>query len=199
MTSDGAGAAVTPGEVVRERLRTTRKQRRMNPDQAAERYADPAMSATVLMNIEANRRRTPVTVDELIQFAHVYDVPVEALLLPQGDSLVQVAPGVTVNPARFLRWMRGEQPLDGTDAKLYEAAATAVAPAGQSAVHELRDEFLSRATAAFDMFFAGSEEITRKTRQQMHDVLSEVRDAAASGAPTDELLTMIDGYLDRLQ
>lgn len=171
----------------------------MNPDQAAERYADPAMSATVLMNIEANRRRTPVTVDELVQFAHVYDVPVEALLLPLGDRPVQVALGVTVEPARFLRWMRGEQPLDGTDAKLYEAAATAVASAGQSAIHELRDEFLTRATAAFDMFFAGSEEMTRKTRQQMRDVLSEVREAAAAGTPADELLTVIDGYLDRLQ
>ena len=171
----------------------------MNPDQAAALYADPAMSATVLMNIEAGRRRTPVTVDELVRLAYVLDVPVEALLRPRDDRSVQVAQGVAVDPAGFLRWMRGEQPLVGTDVKLYEAAATTVAPAGGTAAHELRDEFLAMAQNAFDTLFTDSEEIVRKTRQQMLDVLTRVRAAAESGAPTADLLTMIDGYLDRLK
>jgi transcriptional regulator with XRE-family HTH domain len=200
MTSEGAEVAVTPGEVVRERLRTLRKQRRLNPDRAAELYDDAAMSATVLMNIEAGRRRTPVSVDELVRFAHLLDVPVEALLLPPDGRPVQVTPDMAVDPARFLRWMRGEEPLDGTDAKQYEAAAAEVAPPSAKAVTtELRDEFLARAQAAFDGFFADSEEIRRKTREQVREVLAQVRDAAATGAPTDELLNRIDGFLDRLE
>jgi transcriptional regulator with XRE-family HTH domain len=199
MTSEGGVPAVTPGELVRERLRSLRKQRRMNPDQAAESYADPAMSATVLMNIEAGRRRTPVTVDELVRFAYVLDVPLDALLHARDDRSVRIAEGVAVDPAGFLRWMRGEQPLAGTDVKLYEEASAAVAPTAGLATHDLREEFLSRAQAAFDTLFTDSEEILAKTRQQMLDVLTEVRDAAASGAPTADLLSIIDGFLDRMK
>ncbi|MFG1650678.1 helix-turn-helix domain-containing protein [Micromonospora sp. NPDC049275] len=200
MTSEQLGDEATPGEVVRLRLKEIRKKRRLNPDKAAELYGDPAMSTTVLMNIEAGRRRTPVTVDELMRFAYALDVPPEALLVPGADRRVQVTPGVVVDSIRLLRWMRGEEALDGTDAAHYEAtAAESVEPSGRGIPQQLRDEFLTRAQAAFDGFFADSDEIRRKTRQQVREVLGEVRTAAADGAPTEELLAMIDGFLDRLE
>ncbi|MFI6783483.1 helix-turn-helix domain-containing protein [Micromonospora sp. NPDC050276] len=198
MTSEQLGEA-TPGEVVRLRLKEIRKKRRLNPDKAAELYGDPAMSTTVLMNIEAGRRRTPVTVDELMRFAYALDVPPEALLVPGTDQQVQVAPGVVVDATRLLRWMRGEEALNGTDTTHYEAvAAGSLGPSEGRVPQQLRDEFLTRAQAAFDGFFADSDEIRRKTRQQVREVLGEVRTAATNGVPADELITMIDGFLDRL-
>jgi transcriptional regulator with XRE-family HTH domain len=200
MTSEQLSGKATPGEVVRLRLKEIRKKRRLNPDKAAELYDDPAMSPTVLMNIEAGRRRTSVTVDELMRFAYALDVPPEALLVPGADHQVQVAPGVVVDSVRLLRWMRGEEALNGTDEAHYEAAAAeSLEPSGRGVPQQLRDEFLSKAQAAFDGFFADSDEIRRKTRQQVREVLGEVRNAAANGAPADELLTMIDGFLDRLE
>jgi transcriptional regulator with XRE-family HTH domain len=200
MTSEQLGGGATPGEVVRLRLKEIRRKRRLNPDKAAELYDDPAMSPTVLMNIEAGRRRTPVTVDELMRFAYALDVPPEALLVPGADHQVQVAPGVVIDSIRLLRWMRGEEALDGTDATHYETtAAESLEPSGRGVPQQLRDEFLTRAQAAFDGFFADSDEIRRKTRQQVREVLGDVRTAAASGAPAEELLTMIDGFLDRLE
>ncbi|WP_328654521.1 helix-turn-helix domain-containing protein [Micromonospora sp. NBC_00330] len=200
MTSEQLGGDATPGEVVRLRLKEIRKKRRLNPDKAAELYGDPAMSTTVLMNIEAGRRRTPVTVDELMRFAYALDVPPEALLVPGADQQVQVAPGVVVDSTRLLRWMRGEEALNGTDTAHYEAvAAGSLGPSEGRVPQQLRDEFLTRAQAAFDGFFADSDEIRRKTRQQVREVLGEVRTAATNGVPTDELITMIDGFLDRLE
>ncbi|MFI7590726.1 helix-turn-helix domain-containing protein [Micromonospora sp. NPDC049359] len=185
---------------MRLRLKEIRKKRRLNPDKAAELYDDPAMSATVLMNIEAGRRRTPVTVDELMRFAYALDVPPEALLIPGADLQVQVAPGVVVDSSRLLRWMRGDEALNGNDAAHYEAtAAESLEPSGRGVPQQLRDEFLARAQAAFDGFFADSDEIRRKTRQQVREVLGEVRTAAADGAPADKLITMIDAFLDRLE
>lgn len=200
MTSEQLSGEATPGEVVRLRLKEIRKKRRLNPDKAAELYDDPAMSPTVLMNIEAGRRRTPVTVDELLRFAYALNVPPETLLVPDAGQQVQVAPGVVVDSIQLLRWIRGEQALNGTDAAQYEtAAAESLEPSGRGVPQQLRDEFLTRAQAAFDGFFADSDEIRRKTRQQVREVLGEVRTAAADGAPTEELLAMIDGFLGRLE
>ncbi|MFF5230222.1 helix-turn-helix domain-containing protein [Dactylosporangium sp. NPDC000521] len=193
------GAPRTLGEVVRERLKELRKRRKLNPTRTAELYDDPAMSATVLMNIEAGRRQTATTVDELIRLAYVLDVPPEALLVAASGP-VQVAPGVVVDPARFLRWMRGQEALEGTDGHHYAAVAAEIPGGGERPLsQQLRAEFLAKATAAFDGFFADSEEIHRKTRKQVHDVLGEVRDAITSGASTQDLLATIDGFLSRLE
>ncbi|WP_157239693.1 helix-turn-helix domain-containing protein [Catenuloplanes japonicus] len=199
MTSDRAEVQVeTPGEVARRRIREVRKARKLSPTAAAERYGDVAMTATVLMNIEAGRRQS-VTVDELVRLAYVLDVPVEALLVGPG-AVVEVAPGVSVDSGRFLRWLRGQEALDGADADHYRAvAAEALGDAGRGVPQELRDEFLARAQAAFDGFFADSEEIHHKTRQQVRGVLSDVREAISSGKTTDELLGVIDTYLNRLE
>lgn len=199
MTSKQVRGAATPGEVVRERLREVRKRRKLNATQAAEMFGDPAMSATVLMNIEAGRRQTGATVDELIRFAYVLGVPPEALLVDPGED-IQIAPGVVVDSARFLRWLRGQEALPDTDTRHYhEVAAESLEAVDRAVPQDLRDEFLTRAQAAFDGFFADSEEIRRKTRQQVRDVLSELRSAVVSGAATEELLGKIDSYLDRLE
>lgn len=200
MTSEQLSGVPTPGEVARVRLKERRKQRGLNPDRAAELYADPAMTATVLMNIEAGRRRTSLTVDELVRFAYALDVPVETLLTPEQGQHVQVAPDVTVDAETFLRWARGEQPLPGTDTALYEASAEQLPSGGGHAMSlDLRDVVLARAQAAFDGFMADTDEIQRKTRDQVREVLAEVRGAVVAGRPADDVLSLIDDFLTRLR
>ncbi|GHJ45853.1 hypothetical protein Cs7R123_31950 [Catellatospora sp. TT07R-123] len=198
MTSEQVSGGSSPGEIVRDRLREVRKARKLNATQAAELYDDPSMTSTVLMNIEAGRRAAGATIDELIRFAYVLDVPPEALLVAAGEH-VQVAPGVTVDSARFLRWVRGQEPLEGTDARQYQAAADAVLSGAEQPVsQDLRAWFQERAMAAFDLFAADADQISRKTREQVREVLGEVRDAITSDAPTADVLQKIDGFLDRL-
>ncbi|RQW94293.1 helix-turn-helix domain-containing protein [Micromonospora inaquosa] len=197
MTSSEAAADAMPGEIVRRRLREVRRRRKLNATEAAEMFGDPTMSATVLMNIEAGRRQTEPTVDELIRFAYILDVPPAALLMAEGGQ-VQVAPGVTVDPGRFRRWVLGQEPLDGVDEARYRAAAKLLNDDDQSVAPELREEFLSKAQVAFDAFFADSEEIRRKTRQQVRGVLGEIREAVVSGTEPAELAAKIDEFLNRL-
>ncbi|MFB9239652.1 hypothetical protein ACFFWC_29675 [Plantactinospora siamensis] len=198
MASERVGKDMSPGEVVRQRLRDIRRRRKLSSAQAAEMFDDPAMSATVLMSIEAGRRQTGATVDELIRFAYILDVPPAALLVTD-DGAVQVAPGVVVDPARFRRWVLGQEALDGTNTALYKAAADQLASTTTSASPELREEFLARAQVAFDSFVADSEEIRRKTRQQVRGVLTDIREAATSGADTETLVGKIDDFLSRLE
>ncbi|KAB1943431.1 hypothetical protein F8271_10090 [Micromonospora sp. ALFpr18c] len=150
------------------------------------------------MNIEAGRRQTGPTADELIRFAYILDVPPASLLTAENGK-VQVAPGVMVDADRYRRWVVGQEALEGTDSSHYDAAAEPLRGEGHSAPTELREEFLTKAQVAFDAFFADSEEIRRNTRQQVQGVLDEVREAVTSGRDPAEIVAKIDGFLNLLQ
>lgn len=67
---------------------------------------------TQVTNLESGRRET-ITVGEILGFARILGVPPLLLLLPLGDAeLVELMPGVTVDPWTAWRWTTGEAGVD---------------------------------------------------------------------------------------
>lgn len=63
---------------------------------------------TQVTNLESGRRET-ITMGEVIGFARILGVPPLLLVLPIGDAeLIELLPGVTVDPWTAWRWITGE-------------------------------------------------------------------------------------------
>jgi transcriptional regulator with XRE-family HTH domain len=216
MTADGPGgasgqpAAVTPGELIVRRLKDARaKAGGISTRALAERLAaltgDARLSANVLQNLEAGRRQQAVTVDELLLLAYGLDVPPEFFLAPFAEP-VQLTATRAVEAGQFLAWIRGRQALPGTAGEFYASVSTLVlGPAAPEGTDALKAEFRQRIDGLIDAFFAEdekamteSDEIIRKTQDQVRDLLGQLRTAIADGTARDELLSLVDSYLQRL-
>jgi transcriptional regulator with XRE-family HTH domain len=197
-----AATPISPGDLVIARLKDARKRLGWSTTHLAEQLATagaPKLTANILQNLEAGRRQQTVTVEELLLLAMATHVPPEFFLAAGDNQRIQLVPGVVVDAEQLLAWVRGEQPLPVTDPARYQQATTeALGDRAGGASAGLRAEFLQRASAAFDGFFADSEEITRKTREQVRHLLTELRAAVEAGASTEELFTQLDGYLTNL-
>ncbi|MFI5495250.1 hypothetical protein [Actinoplanes sp. NPDC051859] len=212
MTNDSLGrraAPVSPADVLIARLKECRRLAGWSALQLAEQLAAlgaTKLTANILRNLEAGRRQQAVSVEELLLLALALQVPPEALLAPREGDRIDLMPGLTVEGPDFLAWLRGEQPLPGTETDpewFRKAAATAFGEHGGMQVSAtLRAEFLQRASAAFDGFLAISdamaEDAERKTRAQVRDLLTDIRTAVTDGASTDALVAQLDGYLAKL-
>ncbi len=96
-----------------ERVKSYRKARDLSAEQFATELSDAGMPYTraQVSNLEA-RRRTSITVGEVLMFARVLDVPPAMLLLPIGSPEdVEILPGVYADPWSAYRWMAGTAPL----------------------------------------------------------------------------------------
>jgi hypothetical protein len=77
---------------------------------------------TTVTKVENAERR--VHLDELLAFAYALDVAPVHLFVPpdlqREDVQVEVVPGVAPGPYVLRKWIRGEVPLRGQDARRYE-------------------------------------------------------------------------------
>ncbi|MBN1174458.1 MAG: helix-turn-helix transcriptional regulator [Micromonosporaceae bacterium] len=195
-------AVIGVGDLLVARLREARKRLGWGTVELAKHLAAagaPRLTANILQNLEAGRRQQTLTVEELLHLSIALHVPPEYFLAAGENRRVQLVPGVVADARQLLGWVRGEQPLPVTDPGAYQQASLdALGERTQDSAVALRAEFLRRASTAFDGFFADSEEITRKTRQQVRDLLTDLRDAVTAGASQQELTDQIDGYLANL-
>jgi transcriptional regulator with XRE-family HTH domain len=202
-TRQPAATPISPGDLVIARLKDARKRLGWSTIHLAEQLAAagaPRLTANILQNLEAGRRQQAVTVEELLLLALATHVPPEFFLAADDNQRIRLVPGVVVDSEQLLAWVRGEQPLPVTDHARYQQATTDALGdrSGGGGSAALRAEFLQRASAAFDGFFADAEEIAGKTREQVRLLLSDLRAAVAAGASTEELFSQIDGYLSNL-
>lgn len=71
-------------------------------------------------NLE-NGKRQNVTVQELFALALALDVSPTSLIVPLDDRPYQVTPTRTEHSDMVRAWVRGEEPLPGTDERTYRA------------------------------------------------------------------------------
>lgn len=196
---------VTVADLLVARLKETRRLRGWTTAQLAERLAEagaPKLTANILQNLEAGRRQQAMQVEELLALAHVLGVPAEVFLAPADGQRLRLLPGVTPDRAEFLAWLRGQQPPPGADPDLYREVAATIAPPSGAMDAELREQFVTMATTAFTSFTADSEQIAeqaaRRTREQVRQLLLDIRTAVADGTSTADLLAQLDTYLAEL-
>lgn len=202
----GDPVQVSVGDLVIARLKEARRLRGWSTTQLAEHLATagaPRLTANILQNLEAGRRQQAVQVEELLVLALVLGLPGEFFLAPRDGERLRLLPGVTPDREQFLSWLRGQQPLAGADAERYrEIAATVLPPAATTVDGDLREQVVKMATAAFDVFVADSEQIAEqiagKTREQVRQLLTELKTAVVSGASAEQLTAQLDRYLDDL-
>ena len=124
-----------PSDVVARRVQEVRQSRGWSAQRLAERCAEigaPHLTAAVVANIETGRRdgegrrRRDITVDELLAFAAALGVaPLHLAIPPTGAEPYAVTPGIVVEPSSARAWVRGEEPLLGTDARTFRTQAPA--------------------------------------------------------------------------
>lgn len=197
--------AVSPNELVIGRLKDGRARGGgISTYQLADRIAALAgntstLSASVLQNLESGRRQQAVTVNELLLLSMALGVPPEFFLAPPPGTAVQLTPDTTVTPDRFLAWVQGRAPIDGTDPDQYATvAADVLGDSRLSGDAALKAAFLRDAAGILDDYLADSDQIIAKTRGQMRDLLTELRAAIDGDTDRNEVLSMIDGYLGRM-
>lgn len=213
MTTQGSGepppgTPLTVGELIRQRLKAARARRDgISARQFAAHLAtltppgETRLSANVLQNLEVGRRQQAVTVEELLLLAAGLSVPPEYFLIPPPGETLQITPTVALGSAEFLDWLRGRHAPDipGTDAAHYAAvSAEELGDSRLSGNAALKAEYLRRASGMLDDFLADHDEIIGKTREQVRDMLGDLRTAVADGADKDQILAQIDQYLDKL-
>ncbi|MEV6527088.1 helix-turn-helix transcriptional regulator [Longispora sp. NPDC051575] len=186
------------GAITGEAIRRERRRLNLTAEDAAARYDDPALSHTVLMNIESGRRKTPTTVEEWLRLAYVLGVPPESLLLPEGDEGIEVAPGVVLDRSVLLRWIRGQAVPDGIDERHFRQIAAITLPAEAQRSLDVKQELLRRVGVMVDTIDTETEEVARKTRKQTYDLLSELQELVTSETSREEIGAKIEGYKDRL-
>jgi transcriptional regulator with XRE-family HTH domain len=96
---------------------------------SAEQLADAVDAAGLpftrsqVTNLEA-KRRTTITVGEVLVLAKVLDVPPVLLIFPLGqDSTLEVVPGELADTWSAVKWFMGEQPISDTDDRWQQSAA----------------------------------------------------------------------------
>lgn len=188
----------TIGAISSENIRAERNRLKLTADDVAERYNDPGMSATVLRNIESGRRRNPATVEEWLRLAHALGVPPETLLLPDNVTQVDIAPGVAVGRNLLLQWIRGQQPLPGTDERHYHQIASLTLPTDAGRGRDAKDELLRRVGSLLDTVDEVTDEISRATRGQVYSLLNDIQELLTSGASPQTVVEKIEGIKDRL-
>lgn len=191
----------TAGAISGEAIRRERRRLRLSAEETAERYADASMTHTVLMNIEAGRRKSPATIDEWLRLAYVLGVPPESLLMPDDntDAMCEIAPGVIIDRVQFVRWLRGQVPVGDIEPRHYaQVAALTLPEEGQRSSAEASQEIARRVASMLEMVDTETAETVRNARRQIHDLLGELDNLITSGVDREEISGTIRGYKERL-
>jgi transcriptional regulator with XRE-family HTH domain len=199
-------SALSPSGVVAERLKEARRRRGWTAKQLAEHCAKAGathLTVSVLANIESGRpdlngqRRRDITVDELVALAYVLDVaPIYLLGLPtSGEKAMRVTPNRTVDDSdELLRWLRGDQALPGTDARLYYSVALERMPVPdtQQTLSEYASAILQdRAKDLVSQFHVETEKLAERAQEQFATLVADAEKALAQGASPEEMVDLL--------
>jgi transcriptional regulator with XRE-family HTH domain len=113
--------AAQPVEHLARRVRELRRRRGLTAAQLAERLREVGLDwdRNVVANLETGRRAS-LDVGELLALALVLDVAPVHLLVPLDDEApFHVTPTRIEKSGPVRDWVRGAEPLDGTDARVY--------------------------------------------------------------------------------
>jgi transcriptional regulator with XRE-family HTH domain len=115
-----SGKPTSPVDTIRHRVKQLRGHRGWTGAELGTRLTrlGARWDRSIVANFEAGRRRT-VSVTELLALAIVFDVAPVNLLVPLDDRPYQVTPTRAENSDLVRSWVRGEQPLPGTDERTY--------------------------------------------------------------------------------
>lgn len=116
--------ATTPVATIAQRVKELRGRRGWTAAQlgAALGKHDVRWDRFTVANLESGKRQN-VTVNELLALALALDVAPVNLLVPLDDRPYQITPTRTEGADTVRSWVRGEQPLPGTDERTYFAEA----------------------------------------------------------------------------
>jgi transcriptional regulator with XRE-family HTH domain len=121
----GRPGCATPGKETHRpaarRVRELRRRRGLTAAQLAERLREVGLDwdRNVVANLETGRRAS-LDVSELLALALVLDVAPVHLLVPLDDDRpYQITPTRIEQSGPVRDWVRGAEPLDGTDARAY--------------------------------------------------------------------------------
>jgi transcriptional regulator with XRE-family HTH domain len=125
----------SPQEIARKRIRELRRRHDWSQQDLADalgRLGMPVDRATVA-RVELGERG--LSLDEAFEYALALDVAPVSLFLPLGGDDVRLASGVVVPAPRARRWLIGQEPLEGQDARywLHELPEEAMLAAVDSA------------------------------------------------------------------
>jgi transcriptional regulator with XRE-family HTH domain len=188
----------TLGAISGENLRAERNRLGLTADELADRCADEGLTAPVIRNIESGRRRLPATISEWLSLSYALGVPPEVLLLPDPATEVEIVAGVTVTRTALLQWIRGQQPLPGTDERHYRQIAAIALPADTHQAAERRAELTRRVTSMLDLVDDTASEISRAARAQVYDLLAELQSLLTTDTPRAQVIEKIESYKDRI-
>lgn len=204
--SQAVTGALSPSGVVADRLKEARRRRGWTAKQLAEHCTKAGathLTVSVLANIESGRpdlngqRRRDITVDELVTLAYVLDVaPVYLLGLPvSGDTAMRLTPNRTVDdPDELLRWLRGDQALPGTDARLYYSVALERMPVPdtQQTLSEYASAILQdRAKELVSQFHTETEKLAERAQEQFAALVADAETALSQGASSEEMVELL--------
>lgn len=196
----------SPSDVLGERIRESRRRRGWTSRQLAERCMAmglPRLTPSVMANIESGRpdadgrRRRDITVDELLAIAYALDVPPSHLLLPgrpaSGTTAV-VAVTETCHiddPTALLRWIRGDAPLPGSDARAYIAAALDHAPDAGQALADYARTLVEQQVQQTISQIQKATPTEGFANDQVNALMSRVETALTQGMPVADVLALL--------
>jgi hypothetical protein len=123
-------STVTVSDAIGAAVRAGRKLHGWNREDLAAVCASlgmPRLTATVIYDIESGRRGRPrgrreITADEWITLALALDLAPIHMAVPIDDGAqVQLTPDITERAGVVRQWVRGRDPLRGTDRRIYYA------------------------------------------------------------------------------
>lgn len=114
--------SVAPVDVVAKRVREARNRKGMTAAELADDLKRRGLDwdRQTVTKLETGRRQN-VSVVELLALARVLDVAPLHLLVPLEDVEFQVTPKESVPAGRVRSWVRGWEPLPGTDQRIFRS------------------------------------------------------------------------------
>lgn len=103
------------------RIKELRRRRGVTAEGLAELVSATGLRCDrwTVTKLETGRRQN-VTIVELLAFARVLDVaPINLLIPPTDEGTFYVTPVESVPPSEARAWLRGDEPLPGTDLRIF--------------------------------------------------------------------------------
>jgi transcriptional regulator with XRE-family HTH domain len=116
------GQAVGPVEAVAARVSELRRRKDMTAAELGRRMTALGVKwdRFAVANLESGKRQT-VTLTEWLALARVLDVSPLHLLVPLEEVEFNVTPEESVPASRARAWLRGGEPLSGTDQRIFRS------------------------------------------------------------------------------
>lgn len=185
--------ALTPAELVLNRIRAIREAQGLSIAALAERLAEQGyvISDNRLWNLESGRTR--LHIDTLFAIAAALGVsPLALQTTPDGEEEIQPAPGVRISAARFNAWMNGTSPLPGARKSTYAEHH----PHGTQ-LNRFRGDLDQRAQALAVRLASRADETSAAAEALREQALSYAA-SLLEGEPSEDLIRSAEALSKRL-